>query len=73
MKLSRSSSKPVPVMPGDLIVLAVGVVVAALGAAGLVPAEQHCGPLFWCALLDWAKDSCRERRQCLAMRLTWWG
>ena len=34
-----------PVVPGDLVVLAVGVVVAALGAAGLVAAEQHRGPL----------------------------
>ena len=31
----------VPVEPGDLVVLAVGVVVAALGAAELVAAEQH--------------------------------
>ncbi len=30
-----------PVEPGDLVVLAVGVVVAALGAAELVAAEQH--------------------------------
>ena len=30
-----------PVEPGDLVVLAVGVVVAALGAADLVAAEQH--------------------------------
>ena len=32
-----------PVVPGDLVVLAVGVVVALLGAAELVAAEQHAG------------------------------
>src|SRR6201996_4484822 len=32
---------PFPVHPGDRVVLAVGVVVAALGAADLVPAQQH--------------------------------
>ena len=36
---------PSPVMPGDLVVLAVGVVVPALGAPGFVPAEEHCRPL----------------------------
>jgi hypothetical protein len=35
---------PGPVEPGDLVVLAVGVVVAALGAAQLVAAEQHRHP-----------------------------
>ncbi len=30
-----------PVVPGDLVVLAVGVVVAALGTPGLIAAEQH--------------------------------
>ena len=36
---------PSPVMPGDLVVLAVGVVVATLAAPGFVPAEEHGGPL----------------------------
>src|SRR5258708_10103056 len=40
----------VPVVPGDLDGLAVGVVVTALGAAGLVPAEQH-------------RDSLREQQR----------
>src|ERR1700724_3343219 len=33
-----------PIEPGNLVVLAVGVVVAALGAAELVATEQHWGP-----------------------------
>ncbi len=41
VKASRSSSASRPVEPGDLVVLAVGVVVAALRAADLVAAEQH--------------------------------
>ena len=41
MNASRSCVGRGPVEPGDLVVLAVGVVVALLGAAHLVPAEQH--------------------------------
>ena len=41
MKASRSSVGVLPVVPGHLVVLAVGVVVAALGAADLVAAEDH--------------------------------
>ena len=40
-KSTNSLVDVVPVVPGDLVVLAVGVVVAALGAAELVAAEQH--------------------------------
>ena len=40
-KSSRPGVGVLPVVPGDLVVLAVGVVVAVLGAADLVAAEEH--------------------------------
>ena len=40
-KSTRSRSAAVPVVPGDLVVLAVGVVVAPLGPPDLVAAEEH--------------------------------
>src|SRR5215470_330772 len=46
----RGRSRSLPVNPGDLVVLAVGVVVALLGAAHLVACEQH-------------RDSLREQQR----------
>ena len=40
-QLAARARRQLPVEPGDLVVLAPGVVVAALGAAHLVAAEQH--------------------------------
>src|SRR5690606_15021517 len=40
-ELEQLGVEVLPIEPGELVVLAVGVVVAALGAAELVPAEQH--------------------------------